>query len=159
MILSFSKSQGSSVQIVRLIVTKTTSRTTENSTAVISLGFRAAFWSETKNARRSHVREISLDEIWRFQKTRASEFLGISEFEEEVKVSHENTDNSKKTSIRHQHVETKKNPWQVHRLKSCAEPEAYYDFFVELAPNVENRKNHRIHKELEYVTLAFEKKI
>lgn len=91
---------------------------------------------------------ITFNDPWCVQEIRSAKLLWVCEFQEEVKMTNEDSNNSKKASIWHQHVEPEEHPRQVHRLKSGSEPEADDCFFVKLAPHVEDTENHRIHKEL-----------
>ena len=45
------------------------------------------------------------------------------------------------------HVETKKNPWQVHGLELGAKPEVDNGVLVQLAPHIQDGHHHRVHQE------------
>lgn len=123
-----------------LIISQSITMTGEKRTgsSLRLLWISSSLWCISKDSRWSDVRIISFDERRSVEETRSSELLRICELQEEIKVTNEDPDNSKETSVRQEHVESEEDPRKVHSLKSRTEPEAHDDFFVELTPDVKN---------------------
>jgi hypothetical protein len=93
------------------------------------------------------IGEQVVQELGRGQQTWTTKVLRVLEHQEEVQVANEDTNELHDTTTGDDHVEPEQHPWQVHGFELSAKPKVNNRIFVQLAPNVKNGQDQRVHQE------------
>ncbi len=93
------------------------------------------------------IRKQVVQELRRRQQAGSAEVLRVLEHEEKVHVADEDAYELHDAAAGDDHVEGEQHPREVHGLELGAEPELHDHVLVELAPDVQDGKDQRIHQE------------